>query len=334
MSEKYVFKILERPTEILLIIENGLLKFITSINEETFKLPYLKNKMLSKFLSKVIDKFQDNTLKLDYLIKKIDHSNLLLTIMVWDGKKHLYEIKLKSKELHDGEITEHKIKTSIVDLDTKLHKKILDIDRKYDDECDKINELVKQKAQETKKELLTHHATSVYRNYKFKSMRINKGTNKAFRSLDILVETNTNVYESLRDSVYEKIFDELKKYEHFNNFGRALFKDLSIADQPLKVESIKSYFMDLSIYNILEIILNNYGIVEIIYLNLDYNKATYKVNLTIKFLYDDSELRHYKCLPHLFKQDLSSSKLIYNSLSKTNIIKKDILDIFIFQNLK
>jgi len=334
MSEKYVFKILERPNEILLIIENGILKFITTINEETFDLPYLKNKMLSKFLSKVLDKFQDNTLKLDYLIKKIDYSNLLLTIMVWDGEKHIYDIKLKSKELHDGEITDSKIKTSIVNLDNKLHKKILDIDRKYDDECDKINELIKQKTQEIKKELLMHYTTNPYRNYKFKSISIIKGINKAFKSLDLLIETDTDKYEPIRESFYEKIFDELKKYEHFNNFGRCLFKDLSLNDKTSKTEYIKCYFLELSIYNILEIILNNYGIVEIIYLNLYYNKATCKIDLKVKFIYDDSESRHYKCLPNLFKQDLSNSKLIYNSLSKTNNIKKDILDIFIFQNLK
>ena len=60
MTDKHVFKILERSNEVLLIIEVNSLKFMQEINEETFNLSYLKNKDLLKFLSKVIDKFQDN----------------------------------------------------------------------------------------------------------------------------------------------------------------------------------------------------------------------------------------------------------------------------------
>ena len=67
------------------------------------------------------------------------------------------------------------------------------------------------------------------------------------------------------------------------------------------------YLTHLNIYNVLEIILNNHGVINIVYLNIDYNKATYKVNIDIKFLYDDSEKRVYKCYPSLFKQEFKQS---------------------------
>ena len=68
MSDKFIFKILERQNDILLIIENDNLKFMTELDENVFKLPYLKNKDLAKFLGKVLDRFSDNILKLNYYI--------------------------------------------------------------------------------------------------------------------------------------------------------------------------------------------------------------------------------------------------------------------------
>jgi hypothetical protein len=101
MTDKHIFKILERPNEVLLIIEVNSLKFMQEVNENTFNLPYLKNKDLSKFLSKVIDKFQDKTLKFDYTLNLVDSSNLNFKISLWDGNKHTFNILLKSKEVRD-----------------------------------------------------------------------------------------------------------------------------------------------------------------------------------------------------------------------------------------
>jgi hypothetical protein len=136
MTDKHVFKILERSNEVLLIIEVNSLKFMQEINEETFNLSYLKNKDLLKFLSKVIDKFQDKTLKFDYTLKLVDKSNLNFKIFVWDGTKHVFDIMLKSKEYRDNEMMNKNIKTSIEEYDSIVKKSILEIDRKYDDECD------------------------------------------------------------------------------------------------------------------------------------------------------------------------------------------------------
>ena len=334
MADKYIFKILERPNEVLLIIEINTLKFMHEINEDTFKLSYLKNKDLSKFLSKVIDKFQDKTLKFDYTLSLIDKSNLSFKIFLWDGTKHEYEIILKSKESRDTELIDNKIKTSLDEYDLKIKKDILTIDRKYDDECDEINLKVVEKTTEVKKDILARYMSDLYRNYEFKSFKIVKCINKVNKSFEIQEEIEKDKYSNIKDNYYENLYNKLIKFEDFSHFTRERYNEYSTNDLDKKIYYLKMYLTHLSIYNVLEIILNNHGVINIIYLNIDYNKATYKVTIDIKFLYDNSEKRLYKCFSSLFKQELKNCQMIYNSLDNNVINKKDVLDLFIFQYIK
>jgi len=334
MADKHIFKILERPNEVLLIIEINTLKFMQEINEDTFKLSYLKNKDLSKFLSKVIDKFQDKTLKFNYTLNLIDKSSLSFKIFLWDGTKHEYEIILKSKEYRDTELIDHKIKSSLDEYDIKIKKDILTVDRKYDDECDEINLKVVEKTNEVKKDILARYMSDLYRNYQFKSFKIVKCINKVNKSFEIQEETDKDKYSGIKDSYYENLYNKLIKYEDFSRFSKDRYNEYSTNDLGKKIYYLKMYLTHLSIYNVLEIILNNHGVINIIFLNIDYNKATFKVTIDIKFLYDDSEKRIYKCWPSLFKQELKNCLMIFNSLDNNIINKKDTLDLFIFQYFK
>ena len=331
MTDKHIFKILERPNEVLLIIEVNSLKFMQELNEDTFNLPYLKNKDLSKFLSKVIDKFQDKTLKFDYILNLIDKSHLSFKIFLWDGAKHQYEIILKSKESRDTEIIENKIKESLNEYDNKIKQNILEIDRKYDDECDEINSTIIKKTNEIKKDILLRYTNDVYRNYEYKSLKIIKCINKVNISLDIQEETEKDKYVAIKDSFYENLYNDLIKYDDFSNFSRARNNEY-LSNESKKIYYTKMYMTHLSIYNVLEFILNNHGIINILYLNIDYNKATHKIITNIKFLYDNSEKRTYKCYPSLFKQSLKNCNMIYNATNNNLYLnKKDELDIYIFQ---
>jgi hypothetical protein len=334
MADKHIFKILERPNEVLLIIEINTLKFMQELNEDTFNLPYLKNKDLSKFLSKVIDKFQDKTLKFDYTLNLIDKSNLSFKIFLWDGTKHQFDIILKSKESRDTEIIDTKIKTSLDEYDSKIKQDILKIDRKYDDECDEINSKITDKSNEVKRDILSRYMNDSYRNWNYKSFKIVKCINKVNKSFEIQEETEKDRYNNIKDSYYENLYNQLIKYEDFSQFSKERYNEYSTNELGKKIYYLKMYLTHLSIYNVLEIILNNHGVINIIYLNIDYNKATYKVSIDIKFLYDDSEKRVYKCFPTLFKQELKNCQMIYNSLSNFFINKKDVLDMFIFQYIK
>jgi hypothetical protein len=305
MADKHIFKILERPNEVLLIIEINTLKFMQELNEDTFKLPYLKNKDLSKFLSKVIDKFQDKTLKFDYTLNLIDKSNLCFKIFLWDGTKHQFDIILKSKESRDTEIIDTKIKTSLDEYDTKIKQDILKIDRKYDDECDEINSKITDKSNEVKRDILSRYINDSYRNWNYKSFKIVKCINKVNKSFEIQEEIEKDRYSNIKDNYYENLYNQLIKYDDFSQFSKERYNEYSTNELSKKIYYLKMYLTHLSIYNVLEIILNNHGVINIVYLNIDYNKATYKVNIDIKFLYDDSEKRIYKCIPALFKQELN-----------------------------
>lgn len=333
MADKHIFKILERPNEVLLIIEINTLKFMQELNEDTFNLPYLKNKDLSKFLSKVIDKFQDKTLKFDYTLNLIDKSNLCFKIFLWDGTKHQFDIILKSKESRDTEIIDTKIKTSLDEYDTKIKQDILKIDRKYDDECDEINSKITDKSNEVKRDILSRYMNDSYRNWNYKSFKIVKCINKVNKSFEIQEEIEKDRYSNIKDNYYENLYNQLIKYDDFSQFSKERYNEYSTNELGKKIYYLKMYLTHLSIYNVLEIILNNHGVINIVYLNIDYNKATYKVNIDIKFLYDDSEKRIYKCIPALFKQELKNCQMIYNSYNNF-INKKDVLDIFIFQYIK
>lgn len=334
MADKHIFKILERPNEVLLIIEINTLKFMQELNEDTFNLPYLKNKDLSKFLSKVIDKFQDKTLKFDYTLNLIDKSNLCFKIFLWDGTKHQFDIILKSKESRDTEIIDTKIKTSLDEYDTKIKQDILKIDRKYDDECDEINSKITDKSNEVKRDILSRYMNDSYRNWNYKSFKIVKCINKVNKSFEIQEEIEKDRYSNIKDNYYENLYNQLIKYDDFSQFSKERYNEYSTNELGKKIYYLKMYLTHLSIYNVLEIILNNHGVINIVNLNIDYNKATYKVNIDIKFLYDDSEKRIYKCIPALFKQELKNCQMIYNSYNNNFINKKDVLDIFIFQYIK
>lgn len=330
MGDKYVFKLMEKTDEVLLIIQNDNLKFMTEINEKTFNLPYLKNKDLTKFLSKVIDKFQDKTLKLDYTVSITDSNNLLFKIVVWDGQKHVYDINLKSKEIRDAEIIDTKINDTASNLKKDISNDLLKLDRKYDDELDKLTENVDEKLKDFKKSMMSKYTSDNYRNYKFKSFKIIKCVNKAYRSFDIFEESDKDAFVQPNEQFFSSTYNDLRKFEHFNTFIRNTFNETYANDIAKKIFHVKKYFMEISIYNVLEVVLNNYGIIDIVYLNLDFNKATYKVSLDIKFIYDDSEARVYRCYPSLFKTSINDAKLIHKFVNS----KKDSLDIFIFQCLK
>jgi len=331
MSKKYIFKLIEKKDEILLIIQDDSLIYMVDINEFTFNLPYISSKNLSRFLSKVIDKFNDKTLKLDYNISQLDTNNLLFKVTVWDGKTHIFDIKLKSKEIRDAELIDNKISTTVTNIKKFANDEILKVNRKYDNEIDEIRDRYDSELKNTTESILNKYNTNKYRNYKFKSLKIIKLINKVNRGIDILEESSNEKYLMINNDFYDLIYDELKKYDHFNQYIQNLFKN-KLVDLSYKVYYVKKFLVDISIYNILEIILSHYGVINIIYLNLEYNKAISKVILDIKFLYDDSEIRIYKCLPSLFKQNIEASKMIYNNYNNFN--KKDKLDIFIFEKLK
>lgn len=326
MTDKYIFKLLERQNEVVLIIESDNLKFLTEINEDTFKLPYLKNKDLTKFLSKVIDKFQDKTLKLDYTVSKIDSNHLLLKILVWDGTKHTFDIHLKSKEIKDNENLEKKLN----ELKLEFKDELVNTARIYDDEIDHFKDEVDEKLVDMKKTLITKYATDTYRNYKFKSFKIIKCIHKVNRTFDIYEEIDKDKFLPASNDFFIKLYEELKKFEHFQNFTRNVYNESLTTENSRKIYHVKKYFMDVSIYNILEFILNNHGILDILHLNVDYNKATYKITLDISFIHDDSEYRVYKCYPSIYKLNIEKGKLIHHIINN----KKDTLDIFIFQFLK
>ena len=176
--------------------------------------------------------------------------------------------------------------------------------------------------------------SDLYRNYAFKSFKIVKCINKVNKSFEIQEEIDKDKYNGIKDSYYENLYNKLIKYEDFSRFSKDRYNEYSTNDLGKKIYYLKMYLTHLSIYNVLEIILNNHGVINIVYLNIDYNKATFKVNIDIKFLYDDSEKRIYKCYPSLFKQELKNCQMIYNSLNNNIINRKDVLDLFIFQYIK
>ena len=83
------------------------------------------------FFRKLIDKFQDKTLKFDYNIKLIDTNNLCLNVQIWDGTMHDYEIHLKSKEIRDIEVLDKKINDSIEKASDEIYDRLEEMDEEF-----------------------------------------------------------------------------------------------------------------------------------------------------------------------------------------------------------
>jgi hypothetical protein len=328
--DNYNFQIVQKGDDVSIIINNATNKFIGIINEDTFKLPYLKNKDVLKFMSKIIDKHSDNILKMDYLIQNIDAETLQFNIYLYDGEEHNYKIILKSKDTLDQEILEEKIKN----IHLIQNDKLLDINRKYDDIIDEIYKKIDIENNNLKNIIEYNQNKNEYHNYKFKSLQIIKSMNKTNKFFEIYNESEDQQITKINNEFYEKLYDELKKYNDFINYIFKMYSEKQTNDPLKKIKYSYNYLNESNIYNILEFIFNIHGIIEIIYLNLDYNKSTQKITCSIKFLYDNSEYKNYKCLPSLYNQQLINCKLIYNSINNTTIYKKDILNVFIFQKLK
>ena len=211
MSDKFIFKILERQNDILLIIENDNLKFMTELDENVFKLPYLKNKDLAKFLGKVLDRFSDNILKLNYSVRIIDNTQMILKITIFDGTNHEYEIPLKSKEIRDVEVTDKKIKDAINELNNSIQNKLIGITKIHADTNTTTNADFSRNFQFLKNELITRDITDKYRNLKFKSIKIIKSNNKVNKHTEVYEEIDRDKMEIIPDDIYVKIYEQLKR---------------------------------------------------------------------------------------------------------------------------
>jgi hypothetical protein len=172
-----------------------------------------------------------------------------------------------------------------------------------------------------------------YRNYKFKSFQIIKNMNKINKSIEINEELEELKFTKISDNFFIKIYDELKRYNDFINFIFMKYNEKHTNDPIKKTRYVYNYLVESNIYNFIEFLLNIHGTIKIIYLNIDFNKGTQKLILSIKFLSDISESRIYKCLPSLYNQDLSKSKLIYHNSNNT-INTNTKINVFIFEKLK
>jgi len=330
--DKYIFQIVQKGDDVLIIINDNTNKFIAIVNEDTFKLPYLKNKDMVKFVSKILDKHTDSILKLNYSLEIINTDQLKLNISVNDGKEHKYEVILKSKDTLDEENLIEKI-----DNVKKIYDdKILNLDRKYDDICDQLELKINSENNNLKTKIQTKHIKSEYRNYKFKSLEIIKSLNKMNKTIEIFEEIKSNNSDDIKlnkinNNFYEEMYNEVKNYDDFINFIHMKYNEKQTNDPIKKVKYVYNYFIESNIFNILEFIFNLHGTIQIIYLNLEFNKSTQKLTTSVKFLYDNSELKNYKCLPSLYNQDLPECKLIYHN---NNNQKKDIINVFIFEKIK
>jgi hypothetical protein len=328
--DKYIFQIVPKGDDVLIIIHDDINKFIALINQDTFKLPYLKNKDMLKFISKILDKYSDSILKMNYSLESLDADNIKLNIYIYDGEEHNYTIILKSKDTLDIENLENKIN----EVKSIYDKKILDLDRKYDDVIDELHSKINIENNSLKNQIQMKQSKNEYRNYKFKSIQIIKSMNKLDKFIEILEEVEEFKYTKINDTFYEQLYNEVKKYDHFIEFINKLYNEKTTNDPLKKIKFVYYYLINSNIFNIMEFIFNFYGIIQIIYLNIDYNKSTNKLILTLKFLYDNSESKNYKCLPSLFNQDLTECKLIYQNINNTTILKKDNINVFIFEKLK
>jgi len=334
MTDKFIFKILERQNDILLIIENDNLKFMTELDENVFKLPYLKNKDLAKFLGKVLDRFSDGILKLNYSVKIIDNTQMILKITIFDGTNHEYEIPLKSKEIRDVEVTEKKIRDAINELNNTIQTKLLGITKVHADTNIATNLNFGKNLQFLKNEIITKNITDKYKNLKFKSLKIIKSNNKVNKHTEIYEEIERDKMELIPDDIYVKVYEQLKENTNFINFIRVRFNISEILEREKMVYYIKKYFVDISMNNLLELLLNIHGFIDILYINLEYSRHLDKNILDVKFLYDENDIKTYKCHSSLFGINLKDSRLV-NCVMNTSINnKKDAMDIFVFECLK
>jgi hypothetical protein len=328
--DKYIFQIVQKENDVLIIIIGETDKFIATVNEDTFKLPYLKNKDLVKFISKILDKHSDSILKMDYSLENIDAHNLKLKIYLYDGNEHNYEIILKSKDTLDQEILDDKLKNIQAIYDNKLLK----VDRKYDDACDELQSKINNDIINLKYTLNEKDIKTEYRNYKFRSLQVVKNMSKINKVIEIYEEIDNDKLFKINNNFYEKIYDDLKSYDDFIEFMHKMYNEKHTNDPLKKIKFAYNYLIESNIYNIMDFIFNSHGTVQIIYLNLDFNKSTNKLTLNVKFLYDDSEYRNYKCFASLYNQNLSESKLIYHNFNNSTLQKKDNINVFIFEKIK
>ena len=121
---------------------------------------------------------------------------------------------------------------------------------------------------------------------------------------------------------------------NFINFIRVRFNISEILEREKMVYYIKKYFVDISMNNLLELLLNIHGFIDILYINLEYSRHLDKNILDIKFLHDENDMKIYKCHSSLFGINLKDSRLV-NCVMNTSINnKKDAMDIFVFESLK
>lgn len=339
MTENYVFKIMEKQNsnnenDILLIIENDTLKFMTDIKEETFNLPYLRNKDLTKFLSKIIDKFNDQNLKFDYSVKIIDTNKLLFKVYYWDGSNHNYDIILKSKEIRDSELLDLKFIKVKNDIQTDYNNKIDNLESDYNNKVKFLQSDYNQKILETKTSILNKVNNDKYRNYTYKSLKIIKSTSKITRFFNFLEENNIDNFINPDTSFINTFYSYSINNENFNKFIKQLLNDNVILDHHKKFDLLKKYMVDLDVYNTIEFIINYFGYVNILNLNIDFNKPLCKLTIELKILYDISDKRHYKCYKNLFNKNLNNSRLIYQIDNSYSNLKKELFDIYIFEYLE
>jgi hypothetical protein len=237
---------------------------------------------------------------------------------------------MKSKDSLDQE----NLEKNINDIKKNYDSKILELDRKYDDMYDELFLKMKFENNNLKNVIDSKYANNEYRNYKYKSLQIVKNMNKTNKSIEIYEELDNDKLSKINNEFYEKIYDELKKYEHFIEFINIKYSEKSTNDPLKKIKFSYNYLIESNIFNTMEFIFNFYGTIQIIYLNLDFNKSTNKLILTLKFLYDSSEFKNYKCFPSLYNQDLPDCKLIYHNINNSTIQKKDNINVFIFEKIK
>jgi hypothetical protein len=280
---KYVFKLIGNTDHLLIVIQSGEYSFENTIKPALFSdLEYINNDTLLPFISKVIDKYTDEQMKLDYNIEQLDSGSIKLVITVNDGKTRNYEVILKSKELHDKDEKEH--------IQKHIDDRFLE-SRKYTDEKTQNLEL-----------MVDHNISSVHRKYdrlfdnldkKFNSELVHTSYHKwKTRSIKIIKCINkrilkTNFYEYGTDTTnqmckeLEKIIILSTKYQ---DFIRSLVLDSHIS---YRSAIVKEFIDHISIEDLLEILINTHKQIEVLYFDVVFDPIHQRYTVYFKFMYDD-----------------------------------------------
>jgi len=275
--------------DVLLVIQSGEYSYENYINPSLFSdLDYINNSTLLPFLSKVIDKYYDEHMKLDYNIEQIDQGSIKLTIAINDGKLKEYNIILKSKELQDKDAKEH-IKKSFEDTITESKLYTDDKFTFLNQTLEKNNLKNQIRLDNLDKRINSEFVHSTYHKWKTRSIKIIKCINKRI--------LKTNFYEFGSDQT-TSISKELEKIiilsAKYQEFVRSLILDTHIS---YRSAIIKEFIDNTSIQELLEFFINLHKKIEVIYFDVSFDQVHQRYTIYFKFLFDNTgEDFNYKVL--------------------------------------